>query len=118
MLKDVPSDLGADMKELLAMELAQLVDREAGRLDRTINTLLNVQRGAWVATAVLTVVGLWIFNIPAGELTRLVAILGLVAFPSSVVALIVALVAGRMVRKRRLDRTKHRPLSQVHHNVG
>src|SRR3954451_24132227 len=49
MVKDMPADVAVELKALLAEEVAQLAAREAGRLNRTINTLLNIRRAAWVA---------------------------------------------------------------------
>ncbi|MGZ6811727.1 MAG: hypothetical protein ACXVF0_18795 [Blastococcus sp.] len=49
MVKDVPDDVAHDLKVLLAAEVAQLVAREGGRLDRRMDFLLNLRRGSWIA---------------------------------------------------------------------
>jgi hypothetical protein len=100
MLKEMPPEVGLELKALLAAEVAQLASRESGRLDRSINMLLNVQRGAWVVAIVgsAAVWGLIIFNPDEPSLTYGI---GLIAVSALILlSLIATLVAGRMLKTR------------------
>src|SRR4051794_11385750 len=68
MVKEMPADVAVEeLKDLLASEVAQLAAREAGRLDRTFNTLLNIRRAAWVATGASSAAILLLVTITAGQ---------------------------------------------------
>src|SRR3954452_3454423 len=103
MVKDMPADVAVELKNLLAAEVAQLAVREAGRLNRTINTLLNLRRAAWVATVASCAAILLLGGITAGQdkasLAEGLTILALSVI--SFLSLVTALFSERMLRKPR-----------------
>src|SRR5439155_1254693 len=99
LIKDLPPGYRDELGALLAVEVRQLVEREADRLDRRMNFLLNLRRGAWIAT--FTTSGLSAFltstwdkgSVPAVEAGTVVTLAGI-----ATAAFVIAVIASSAVR--------------------
>ncbi len=83
--------------------MAQFETRERGRLNRTINTLLNVRRGAWVVAGASTVLQAWMIIADQEDAMS-------VFMAISLLSLATALISSRLLGKHqavRQDKTPH-----------